>query len=37
VALVAIALFIAWRSGAFGGRDQRVVAEDATATPGRAA
>ena len=27
VALVAIALFIAWRSGAFGGRDQRVVAE----------
>jgi putrescine transport system permease protein len=27
VAIVAIALFIAWRFGAFGERDQRVVAE----------
>jgi spermidine/putrescine transport system permease protein len=37
VALVAIALFIAWRSGAFGERDQRVAADgtlDARGTTG---
>jgi spermidine/putrescine transport system permease protein len=36
VALVAIALFIAWRSGAFGERDQRVVAEETIKAPGKA-
>jgi len=34
VALVAIALFIAWRSGAFGERDQRVVTEGTTDSRG---
>jgi ABC-type spermidine/putrescine transport system permease subunit II len=36
VAVVAIALFIAWRSGAFGQRDQRVVAEEALEAPTKA-
>ena len=35
VAVVAIALLIAWRSGAFGERDQRVVAEEPIEAPGK--
>ena len=36
VAVVAIALFIAWRSGAFGEREQRVVAEEPIDAPVKA-
>jgi hypothetical protein len=32
VAVVSVALFFAWRSGAFRGRDTRVVDEDVPAT-----